>query len=409
MRAKLLIASITLLPLLLVAACVEDNPYGANPDVGWQGGDGHPQVQAWGTLSGGLGSTVLNDLDPDNAGIQDALLLSFDRSMSPGLMTSSAFEIVETSPGSGQVDVEEVIYHPEIRRVEVHATFADETAYLLTVPAGTLTDLVGNPLDPNRNAIEDGSPWDDLRVAYHSGSAEETDLNPPTVSQHSPQGGGLTERLPQVTILFSDGPMDVSTLTLQNLTMVRTSDSAAVSMSLDMATAQTMMATPNDSLDFGERYTLRLSAAVADSAGNTLDGNGDGYLWPDERDYTWDIQIADDGSSHGNPPGVRNAEGHLGWFKINFEESLTGDQVIMDQSTLITENVQAMDDLGMIPLDLVVDMQSDGVYCYLQRSASGPVVVWVSANVRDQYGNGLDGNGDGLGGTPGEDDWSTQL
>lgn len=409
MRAKLLIASIPLLPLLLFAACVEDNPYGTNPDAEWQGGDDHPHVQAWGTLSGGLGSTVLSDLDPDAADIQDALLLSFDRSMSPGAMAASAFQITETSPGSGEVEVEQVIYHPDIRRVEVHATFGDETAYLLTVPAGALTDLAGNPLDPNRNAIEDGSPWDDMLVAYHSGSAEEADLQPPSVAQHSPQGGGLTERLPQVRLVFSGGPMDVSTLTLDNLTMVRTSDSASVSMSLDTATANTMTATPVDSLDFGTRYTVRLSASVADSAGNLLDGNGDGYIWPDEEDFLWDLQIADDTSSHGTPPTVRNAESHIGWFKVNFEESLTGDQVEMDESTLVAANIQASDDRGLIPLEIEVDMQSDGVFCYMQRTASGPITVWVSANVQDQYGNGLDGDGDGLGGTPGEDDWSTQL
>jgi len=87
--------------VLLLLACAKDNPFKAEPDVQWQGGNAHPHIEATGTESGGPGSTQLTDLDPDLNKVQDAIYLTFDKDMDPATIVASSFVMEKTDPGSG--------------------------------------------------------------------------------------------------------------------------------------------------------------------------------------------------------------------------------------------------------------------------------------------------------------------
>ncbi|MCK4807382.1 MAG: Ig-like domain-containing protein [Candidatus Aegiribacteria sp.] len=396
------------LSLLLLLGCAKDNPFKADPEVQREGGNEHPHIDMAGTESGGFGNFQFSDLDPEKDGIQDAVILSFDKEIDPSTITAASFEMVETDPGAGSIQFTNISYYPEIRTAILAGTFSDDTAYLLTVNAGSILDIVGNELDPNHNALYDGSPWDDRLFAFFNGSAEIRDITPPGISGNFPNTGNVGNLLPQPRVLFNNGPMDEDQLTLNNFTMVRTADSSSVILEILSVTSTGITTEPKDSLSYGTRYTLRLSAQIADSAGNYLDTNGDGYVWPNEPDLVWDFQIVDDSTTHAAPPSVDQATLMSGNAQvyIEFEQSLTGDDVVMDDGTFTAANIQVIDNNGSIPIVFETSVDPSAVNCLLQRNAEGTVTLFVSYRVADEYGNLLDGNHDGLGGNPEEDDWS---
>ncbi len=395
--------------LLLVAGCAEDNPFTADAEHGWQGRTDHPHIVAVGTQSGGLGVQELSDLDPETAGVQDAILLRFDQAMDEATVTATAFDLIETFPEGGPVQLDTVYYEPETMTAVLSGTFTEKTAYLLTVTAGAVLDLNGNQLDPNRNAEYDGEPWDNTLLTFWNGEVQVADIVPPGLNGHFPAGGGVTAPRPDITAVFALGPMDVSLLNLQNVTLTRVVDSLQIQVEIIEATGDRVVVRPVADLQPGRRYCVRLSSALADSSGNYLDTNGDRHIWPDEPDYTWDLQMADDSTTNLTPPTVARISRTGALVEIRFEESLTGDYVAMEDSTLNTRNIQLMDSLGAVPLSVEPGPMPDMARCLMQREMVGDGVLHVSANVADRYGNLLDGNNDGLGGTPGEDDWSGEI
>ena len=397
---------------LLCLACGEDNPFNANPDNYWEGGQSLPHVQMTGTGSGGMGSSQLADTDPATEGVQDAILVVFDQAMDPATMVGASLELAATTAGGAAPQVDGVSYYPSARRMEIQATFARETAYLLTLKAGSPTDLAGNPLDPNRNAQADGSPWDDALFTFRTGSAVERDITPPWIAQHVPgEAGGVTDPATPILIAFQEGPMDPASFTGDALRLLVTEDSSQVALEIDTVTAGQVLAIPNDSLTPGTRYTVVLSSAVTDTSGNYLDTNNDGFIWPDEPDYVWDFQMADDSTTNATPPTVARVSSELPMtFDVEFEESLTGEDVTMDASTLVPANLQCIDDNGQLPLEVgELGPGGDVVSCYMLREPAGQVTVVVTIGVKDTNGNPLDGNGNGLGGEPGVDDWTGTL
>ncbi|MCD4776046.1 MAG: Ig-like domain-containing protein [Candidatus Aegiribacteria sp.] len=396
---------------LFLLGCAEDNPFKANPEVQWEGGNDHPHIDLAGTESGGFGNYQFNDLDPETDGIQDAVMLSFDKVIDPLTVTAASFEMVETSPGTGSVQFESVNYYPESGTAMLAGTFSDDTAYLLTVAAGTILDITGNELDPNHNALYDGSPWDNRLITFFTGTAETRDITPPGIENHYPMVGNIDNLMDQPRIFFFNGPMDVSQLTLSNFSLVKTSDSSAVDLQIIYVSPTGFITQPTDSLSYGTRYTVRLTAQIADSAGNYLDTNGDGYVWPNEPDFVWDFQIIDDSNTHSAPPAIDQATltPDNNCVRIEFEQSLTGDYVVMDPATFIAANIQVIDNKGSIPINFETSVDPSVANCLLQRKTEGTVNLYVSCRVADQYGNMLDGNNDGLGGNPDEDDWSGTL
>ena len=81
----------------------------------------------------------------------------------------------------------------------------------------------------------------------------------------------------------------------------------------------------------------------------------------------------------------------------------------MDAATFIAANIQVIDSNGSIPIVFETGADPGAVNCLLQRSTEGTATLYVSYKVADEYGNLLDSNHNGLGGTPGEDDYSEVL
>ena len=397
--------------LLLLLGCAQDNPFKADSEVQWEGGNEHPHIDMVGTESGGFGSSQFSDLDPERNGIQDAVMLSFDKDIDPSTITAASFEMIKTDPGTGPVQFESITYYAEDGIAILVGTFSDDTAYLLTVTAGSVRDLPGNELDPNHNALYDGAPWDDRLATFFAGSATMRDITSPSVNSYFPNTGNVGSLTPQPRVLFDNGPMNVSQLNLNNFTLVRTSDSSSVALQVVSATGSQLVTVPVNDLSYGTRYTVRLSAQITDSAGNYLDTNGDGYVWPDEPDLVWDFKITDDASTHTEPPAVDQATLMPGntYVRIEFEKSLSGDDVVMDAATFIAANIQVIDSNGSIPIVFETGADPGAVNCLLQRSTEGTATLYVSYKVADEYGNLLDSNHNGLGGTPGEDDYSEVL
>jgi hypothetical protein len=395
------IAVIGLVALLVSTGCgPDDNPFTADPDAGWQGGSAYPHAASWGTLSGGMGNHVLNDVDPNAAGLQDGILVEFDDSMDPEDFTGSAFALESVYPDTAGVAFESIDYMEENRTAVLYGTFEFDRAYILTINAGTLTDLGGNGLDPNQNNLMDGSPWDDALGQFYNGSAPEPDLVNPVIVDALPYGGGINDQNTWITLNFEDGPMDLSYLTLEYIDLLRTSDSSQVAIHVVSATPTQLIVQPDAALDWGGRYTVRLLSSLRDDSGNLLDTNGDGYIWPDEQNRLWDFQLSDDGTTHNTPPTVAGVilDPDYEWLMIEFHEAITAEFVVMNSATMIAENIQLFDSEGMIPLEFEMHPAGNKVYCYFQRSTGGALDLWVSTNVMDEYGNNLDGNGDGLSG-----------
>ena len=408
---KRLLAAIGLAALLAAGCGPEDNPFTADPDAGWQGGPAMPHVISWGTLSSGMGSPILNDVDPNTEGLQDAILIQFDDSMDPATITLSAFSLLSVHPDTVTVALSAVEYIEEDRTAVLYGVFDFDRAYVLTAGAGILTDLAGNPLDPNHNNLADGAPWDEAKAGFYNGAAPMPDLVSPAVITALPYGGGVGDPVTWVTIGFENGPIDAEYLTTGYAMLLRTSDSSVVATHVVSSGPASLVIQPDNPLSWGERYTVRVSNDIRDESGNLLDTNSDGYIWPDEPDRLWDFQMADDTITNKTPPTVAGIllDPEYEYLMIEFCEALTGGFVVMDETTFITANVHVQDSEGNVPLEFSVHPAGNRLYCYFQREVQSPLYLWVSAYVRDQYGNFFDGNNDGLGGTPGEDDYSITL
>ena len=295
------------------------------------------------------------------------------------------------------------------------AEFQDNCAFVLILKPG-ITNLAGNPLDGNGNGKEDGDPYDRAVFYFYTGNGDDVvdgaRTAPPYIASVIPDTSGNVPVNAYFEVTFANGPIDTSTISTSCFHLEKTSTGTAVTLEIDTVTFDMvrLVISGGDTLDRGERYTFTIDAgkikALPDSLyerGCTLtaylmdlDMDGDG-LEPEEENVV--IYFVTEGISY--PHVISGTSRDYGdYFYFKFDKK-------MDASTFTQENIRVFDDFGYVPGTMIIDLDSMGVKYYYDRDVSGTVEGWVAMEVMDTEGHMLDGNGNGIGGEEGKDDWSS--
>lgn len=338
----------------------------------------------------------------------------FSDFMDPNTIEKANIRILNTATNMDVTD-HVVSYDPLHRMAFVRPPqWPDSAAFIIRVTTGA-ENLAGKPIDGDGDNIEDDSPYDDFLSTFYTGNglAALGRISPPTIPGHSPGIEGNVARNTQFTVNFANGPMDSATLDTVSFHLTKTATGVAIDIERVGFTANSVtfgLPLPN-LLDWGTMYTFSIDGgqvkAFPDTTGEDtylliLDTDGDG---PEENepDYSWDFVTQDTtGSSQGSPPQVVNVVPDPDHLHIHF--GLLPDER-MDMTTFTPSNIRAFDNDGYIPAHFHNDLDSLGLRYFYNRATSGTISLFVSMHVQDVDGNLLDGDGDGVGGEPGQDDF----
>ncbi len=410
-RALHLLLLVGMVVSLLVCGCKKgENPLDARPN------DSN-------TSEAGNLATV-QSVDPANGdsltSLYDRVEIQFADFMQENTINAANITVLNTSTNT-EVTNHSVTYDPAHRLAFVTVPeWSDDAGFLLRVTTGA-QNLAGQPIDGDRppDNEADGTPYDNYLTTFYTGTGQPaalmTRIVPPWISDHTPGIQGGVGRDVQVTITFANGPMDSLTLTTTNFHLTKTATGAAVSIQrLAFSGNSVTFELPAGSfLDWGTRYTFTIDGgavkAFPDTTGEdtyllVLDTDRDG---PEENepDYTWDFVTVDTtGSSIGSPPQVVSVNEFADYLAIRFG----GDpDERMEMTTFTQGNIRAFDGDGYIPGTFHNDLDSLGLRYFYDRPTTGmgTVSLFVSMQVSDIDNNLLDGNGNGVGGEAGLDDY----
>lgn len=174
--------------------------------------------------------------------------VTFSENMNGSTINGSTFSVSNGSPVPGTVSYNS---GTRVATFTPNAALAEDVNYTATI-SGAVTDVAGNPM---------GSPF--------SFSFRTVDATPPTVVSRAPSPGATNVAITTaVQVGFSEA-MKTSTITTSNITVSTGGTNVSGSISYDAGTRVATF-TPSASLANGTTYTVRLSNAIQDVAGNGL-------------------------------------------------------------------------------------------------------------------------------------------
>ncbi len=355
------------------------------------------------------------DLDTLQTDIQDRVLVTFTGPMDEATLAGAI--TLEGAAGTqiGPVPVD-VQYDPEAWRVWIipQVGLRESTAYVLRI-ASTARDQAGNPLDGNGNGKAD----DTLDTFYAilwgppgPGGGDpvfDLDLSGPRVrdfwtDSRNPwfyPGNLLTED----TLRLEFSRLDLDGGSLAGNVFFRTYPEGTPAgnlafIRLDTAGTRVQAVFFYSGLIPARAYALVLTPDIQDTAGNPLDGNGNG-----ERELQDSLIILfTTADSLGNPPAYPH---YMGGHRQGNVVTLYFDQP-MDTTAFVSPDLQVQ---GMvngqwiqepIRLQWAPDLQSVDVLLPLSDATLHQ--IFLSHRLRSRDGLPFDGNWDGLGGDPRGDD-----
>ena len=196
-------------------------------------------------------SSIFPEGNATGVAINSAIIATFTEEMDPSTITSATFSLNSGTQVAGMVSCS-----GNAAKFTPSANWAAQTTYTATVTTG-VKDLAGNAM---------GS---DYSWGFTTGSA--ADAVPPSVLSTSPARGssGVAVNEP-ATVTFTEA-MDAATITTSTFTLKDSNDNpAAGTLSFS---GSTVIFTPSRSLYPSTVYTVFISSAVRDLAGNyMLDG-----------------------------------------------------------------------------------------------------------------------------------------
>jgi len=362
----------------------------------------------------------IQDKNGNVTGIQSEIVVIFSDFMDPATINNTNITLYNVVEGD---TVGLTINYDEERRTAYITTssFPNDAGFLFTIGNG-VHNLAGSPLDGNGNGKDDGEPYDNALFAFYTGTGINISNNirtsPPTINFTTPAASGNISVNTSITIRFNNGktPMDTLDFTTQNFHLKENGTTSCTDSIESYGSNFVNIVLPGgDTLKRGTMYTFTIDAyqvlAEKDTLskiGNTatehlrrMDVDGDGVISADEDSlYTWKFITQNfPGEDSATPPQVIRYGDYGTYYLFGFSKT-------MDASTFTKENIKVSDNNGYVPGTFRVEMDSTGLKYYYDREISGSTYGWVSMEVKDKYGNKLDGNGNGIGGEAGIDDWS---
>ncbi|HET8902820.1 MAG TPA: ice-binding family protein [Saccharospirillum sp.] len=187
-------------------------------------------------------------------GTNTKVVAVFNRSMQSDTISSSSF----TLQGAGETQVVSAVAYNADTQTAILTPNAALTAS--TVYTATVTTAVE---DDTNTALLSNFVW-----SFTTGAS--ADSSAPTISSNSPAGGATDVlRNTKVSVVFSEA-IDPATLTAASFELSKDSDSSVVAGDLLYINPSTVVFTPDVNLEDTVAYTLTLSTAILDLAGNSL-------------------------------------------------------------------------------------------------------------------------------------------
>ena len=377
-----------------------------------------PTVVSVYTLDGDL---VIEDYDTNIADIQDEIIIQFSEPMDENSVLSAVSITVVGGKGT-TVPSGTWIYEKESNRLRytlsANAGYADSTKYEITI-SSSAQDLSGNPLDGNNNNLAEGG-LDDYHITLwtnNGNSVPDPDYNPPgfvtAINLISPNPFGLGGNIgtkDSVHVRFYTADIDRNTVQgAFHLYEYETN------IEITLGTPDFVVDTPGNrtdiifkgfTLNYSTVYKLVITTALKDTAGNSLDGNNNGYSESDEIDrveilfatFKQDSNTTDFPSWEDYQRNNTNRSIITIWF-----------DKLMDTSTINFTTLKVFKNYlqDAIPFTMRKWQNHQDKRTYIEitllSNKTDPVYIWISRNVTDEEGLKLDSNGDNIGGIEGED------
>jgi len=341
----------------------------------------------------------LSDQDVVSAGTQGTIEIEFNEHMDSNTINLENIKIRKID--GPEITGSELTYYANRKLVIIQNNlFPPRSAYLINI-SPKIKDLNGNPLDGNNNGTDDGEYDEFVSQFYTSGgNSYLKDFTPPRISSWSPTGNGNL-RSPSIRLNFTTSDLDTTTLNTLNIQLANSETGGRVDLTKVYVSDAQARFIPSDPLEYGKRYTVTVKAlAIKDLEGNSLDTDEDGVSLPTEKDFTWEFIVTDGPNTDGTPPQVNRVNTLSDRAEITFNEE-------MDKNTFTLDNIRFFDNDGYIPGLIEPNISGSMVIYYFDRMKFGTVKYYISMEVTDKAGNKLDGDKDGIGGEPGEDDYSS--
>jgi hypothetical protein len=240
------------------------------------------------------------------------------------------------------------------------------------------------------------------------------DTNPPKIVEIHPKSNSQNVSLQGEIFVRFNKHMDITTLLTPEFFYVKDSLNRIVEgyIQYDSSRYKMIFYPYRYNLDYGQVYTITVKAGVKDISGNLLDGNGDNIQQNSPiDDYIWTFSTRPRGVDV-SPPYIlsvnpKNQESGINIRPIIstiFSENLTFESVnqstifiIDSQRNFVDGEIYFIPDLKELRISFYKDLKFDTKY-----------TIFITAEVRDLLGNGLDGNKNGISqGSPVDDyTWS---
>ena len=342
------------------------------------------------------------------AGIQGKIEVTFSDYMNQASVTNLGnISLLNTTTGTAVASGITTEYFPDIRKLYIYIDpIPADGKYLLRLTAG-MVNTYGQPLDFDGDNDIDGA-YDDYLIPYWTQAANaDTFVIPvqPTVATFSPDTGATIVQQPFIAITFAGGPMDTFTLNTANITLANEGGSAQT-LNLISRNQTGVVLQPASALPTAANYRITVKCDAIRRLGDhatpaeylKLDGNGDGpeAAEPDLQS----IFRVDDPALPLHVISV-TAIGTAGVL-FTFED-------LVDEATISQATIAVYDNAGFVPC-LPPRIYTNGagtqtlVEYYFQRTTGAGRNGWVSKDLKGQNGYFFDGDGNGIGGEP----WDNQ-
>lgn len=410
MKRYALFLAVLLAAVLAFNSCgKKENPYEPNTDAAMGSVAANMVTATAIAFSPGLGNQM-TDFDGDASnGIQGEVIIIFPVNMSASTVNLTNVELTAYNPSGNEITGLAYTYYPEIRRMVISGTFANNKRYKITLKTG-LRSQGGAAVDGNGNQRFDGSPYDEYVRHFRTGAPTDPvpDLTHPVLTGWSPGTASFTGEAIAIVLTFDAGDFD--TLSVKNSVSLRDSAGNPVAIKSDGVAGNQMSFIGNTAADT-LRYNTRYYVTVAV---NSITDSQSVY---GKRKATW--------SDYGYVASVPNLE----WTFRRRAAAVAGQDITplhivgayydgptairvafddsLDYSTVTSNNAKVFRMSG----GQIVETVSLRVFYYpgdvsarqfrfttVDMTPGNTYRIWLSRNLRDNAGWYFDNNGNGIGG-----------
>ena len=414
MKRYALFLAVLLAAVLAFNSCgKKENPYEPNTDAAMGSVAANLVTASQISFSPGLG-VAMTDFDGDASnGIQGQVIIVFPVNMSAATVNLANVELTAYNPSGNEITGLTYVYYPEIRRMVISGTFANNKRYKITLKTG-LRSQGGAAVDGNGNGRFDGSPYDDYIRHFLTGTPTDPvpDITHPVLTAWGPGTGSYTSQAILLGLLFDAGDFD--TMSVKNTVTLRDSAGNPVAIKSAGVAGSAMFFDGNtaaDTLRYNTRYYVTVAVnSITDSQSvygkRKASWSDYGYV-ASVPNLVWSFrrQAAVVAGQDITPLSVTGAfyDGPTA-LRVTCNDSL-------DYGTVNTTNAKVFRMSG----GQIAELVSTRVFYYpgdisarqfrfttVDMVVGNSYQVWLSRNLRDNAGWYLDGNGNGIGGEAGD-------